>query len=87
VSKAELLLLDEPTAGMSPEETHQTAQLLRELSKDITVILIEHDMRVVMSISDRVTVLHQGIVLADGNPMKIQQNGEVQSVYLGRPVE
>ena len=68
VSEPELLLLDEPTAGMSPEETHQIAQLLRDLAKNITILLIEHDMGVVMRISDRLTVLNRGNVLADGDP-------------------
>jgi branched-chain amino acid transport system ATP-binding protein len=82
VSRPELLLLDEPTAGMSPEETDQTARLLRELSKNITILLVEHDMKVVMRISDRVAVLHHGRVLADGSPEQIQRSPEVQSVYL-----
>ena len=66
-----LLLLDEPTAGMSPEET------------DETIVLVEHKMKVVMKISDRVTVLHQGQVLADGTPDEIRANGRVQQTYLG----
>lgn len=87
VCDPEVLLLDEPTAGMSPEETQETAQFIRDLSKDVTVLLVEHDMRVVMGISDRVTVMNRGIVLADGDPNEIQKNPEVQSVYLsGRPV-
>src|SRR3989454_8426142 len=62
-----LLLLDEPTAGMSPEETDETMRLIRELAAGRTVILIEHKMKVVMKISDRITVLHQGQVLAEGS--------------------
>jgi len=83
VCHPEMLLLDEPTAGMSPEETQETAQLIKELSNEVTILLVEHDMRVVMGISDRVTVLNRGAVLADGDPKEIQRNPEVQSVYLG----
>lgn len=83
VCQPELLLLDEPTAGMSPEETNVCGQLLRQLSKEITILLIEHDMRVVMGISDRVCVLHRGKILADGTPEEIQINPEVRAVYLG----
>jgi branched-chain amino acid transport system ATP-binding protein len=83
VSDPELLLLDEPTAGMSPEETQETARLIKDLSRNVTILLVEHDMKVIMGISDRVTVLHRGTVIADGQPKEIQQNREVQSVYLG----
>jgi len=85
VSDPEVLLLDEPTAGMSPEETRESAQLIRELSRNVTVLLVEHDMKVVMGISDRVTVLNRGSILVDGDPRDIQKNSEVQSVYLGNP--
>jgi branched-chain amino acid transport system ATP-binding protein len=78
-----LLLLDEPTAGMSPEETDETMRLIRELANARTVVLVEHKMKVVMRISDRVTVLHQGEVLADGTPDEIRSNALVQSTYLG----
>jgi branched-chain amino acid transport system ATP-binding protein len=78
-----LLLLDEPTAGMSPEETDETMRLIRELADLRTVVLVEHKMKVVMRISDRVTVLHQGEVLADGTPDEIRSNPLVQSTYLG----
>ncbi len=86
VSDPEILLLDEPTAGMSPEETHETAEIIKELAKDLTIILVEHDMKVVMDISDRVTVLHWGSVLADGAPQEVREHPEVQSVYLGEAV-
>lgn len=79
-----LLLLDEPMAGMSPGETERTAQLIRRLAGRITVILIEHDMDVVLSISDRITVLHQGAVIAEGTPQQIQADLRVQDAYLGR---
>jgi branched-chain amino acid transport system ATP-binding protein len=82
VSEPEVLLLDEPTAGMSPEETQKTAKFLRDLSKRVTLLLVEHDMKVIMGISDRVTVLNRGTVLADGVPEEIQNNPEVQAVYL-----
>ena len=78
-----LLLLDEPTAGMSPEETDATTRLIRELASGRTVVLVEHKMKVVMGISDRITVLHQGQVLADGTPEEIRANTRVQQTYLG----
>jgi branched-chain amino acid transport system ATP-binding protein len=78
-----LLLLDEPTAGMSPEETDETMRLIRELATGRTVILVEHKMKVVMRISDHVTVLHQGQVLAEGSPDEIRANTLVQQTYLG----
>jgi branched-chain amino acid transport system ATP-binding protein len=78
-----LLLLDEPTAGMSPEETDETMRLIRELAAGRTVVLVEHKMKVVMKISDRITVLHQGQVLAEGSPDEIRANTLVQQTYLG----
>jgi branched-chain amino acid transport system ATP-binding protein len=78
-----LLLLDEPTAGMSPEETDETMVLIRDLARARTVVLVEHKMKLVMGISDRVTVLHQGQVLADGTPAEIRANQLVQETYLG----
>ena len=78
-----LLLLDEPTAGMSPEETDETMLLIRELAKGRTVVLVEHKMKLVMRISDRITVLHQGQVLAEGAPEEIRNNEVVQRTYLG----
>jgi branched-chain amino acid transport system ATP-binding protein len=82
-SQPALLLLDEPTAGMSPEETDETMRLIRELAAGRTVILVEHKMKVVMKISDRITVLHQGQVLAEGTPEEIRANERVQQTYLG----
>src|SRR5881296_1661109 len=82
-SEPQLLLLDEPTAGMSPEETDETMRLIRELTAGRTVILVEHKMKVVMKISDRITVLHQGQVLAEGTPEAIRANERVQQTYLG----
>jgi branched-chain amino acid transport system ATP-binding protein len=78
-----LLLLDEPTAGMSPQETDETIVLIRELALGRTVVLVEHKMKVVMKISDRITVLHQGQVLAEGAPDEIRANLRVQQTYLG----
>jgi branched-chain amino acid transport system ATP-binding protein len=78
-----LLLLDEPTAGMSPEETEETMVLIRELAAARTIVLVEHKMKLVMKISDRITVLHQGQVLADGTPEAIRANDLVQRTYLG----
>ena len=78
-----LLLLDEPTAGMSPEETDETMVLIRTLAAGRTVVLVEHKMKLVMGISDRITVLHQGQVLAEGTPDEIRGNPLVQQTYLG----
>ncbi len=78
-----LLLLDEPTAGMSPEETDETMVLISELRAGRTIVLVEHKMKLVMKISDRITVLHQGQVLADGTPDEIRANETVQRTYLG----
>jgi branched-chain amino acid transport system ATP-binding protein len=78
-----LLLLDEPTAGMSPEETERTIALIKRVGRGRTVILVEHKMKVVMDIADRITVLHQGAVLAEGTPDEIRRDTVVQQVYLG----
>jgi branched-chain amino acid transport system ATP-binding protein len=78
-----LLLLDEPTAGMSPEETDETMNLISQLKAGRTIVLVEHKMKLVMKISDRITVLHQGQVLADGSPEEIRANEVVQRTYLG----
>ncbi|MGH7153515.1 MAG: ABC transporter ATP-binding protein [Acetobacteraceae bacterium] len=87
-TRPRLLLLDEPTAGMSPVETERTVALVRRLARerDLTVLLVEHDVKVVFSISDRVTVLHQGRVLREGPPEAIRNDPEVIEVYLGEPV-
>jgi len=77
-----LLLLDEPTAGMSPEDTERTIQLIRQIARGRTIILVEHKMKVVMKISDKITVLHDGRILAEGKPEEIQANERVQEVYL-----
>ncbi len=80
-----LLLLDEPTAGMGDQETYEIAALIRRLHRDnkYTIVLIEHDMRVVFNLADRITVLDQGRLLAEGPPAAIAQNPAVQAAYLG----
>jgi branched-chain amino acid transport system ATP-binding protein len=75
--------LDEPVAGMSIEEVHKTDALIRALAKRMTVLLIEHDMEMIMGISDRISVLHQGKILAEGTPAEIRANDRVQEAYLG----
>ncbi len=83
-----LLLLDEPTAGMGERETYEIAQLIGRLHHDrgLAIILIEHDMRLVLRMADRVTVLDRGAVLADGAPAEIVANEAVQAAYLGKAV-
>ncbi len=83
VSEPRLLLVDEPVAGMTAEETESTAELLTGLAGKRTVIVVEHDMAFVRSISREVTVLHQGAVLAEGSMDEVQNNPEVIEVYLG----
>jgi urea transport system ATP-binding protein len=83
IQEPELMMLDEPVAGMSISERARTAELLELVSKGRSVIVIEHDMKFVESIADRVTVLHQGKVLAEGSMDAIQNNPQVKEVYLG----
>ena len=78
-----VLLLDEPTAGMSPAETGRTVEMLAALPKELTVLIIEHDMDAVFSLADRIAVLNYGEVLADGSPEAVKADTRVQEVYLG----
>jgi len=83
-SQPRLLLLDEPTAGMSPEETRIMMDLIVKLASERTVILVEHKMKLVLGISDRILVLHHGELLAEGTPSEVRQNEAVKRVYLGQ---
>jgi branched-chain amino acid transport system ATP-binding protein len=78
-----LLLLDEPTAGLNPVETVETMELIKKIAKGLSVILVEHKMKVIMNISELITVFHDGQVIAVGSPEEIQQNETVRKVYLG----
>ena len=81
-TEPQLLCLDEPTAGMSAAETHETMELVRRIAKDLTILIVEHDMQVVMELAHRITVLHYGEILAEGAPAEIQSNPRVLEVYL-----
>ena len=79
-----LLLVDEPVAGMTDAETHQTAELLREINRERTVVVVEHDMTFVRELGVKVTVLHEGSVIAEGSIDQVSENERVIEVYLGR---
>ena len=81
-TEPQLLCLDEPTAGMSSGETDDTMDLVRRIAKDLTILIVEHDMTVVMGLADKITVLHYGAILAEGTPAEIQRNPRVLEVYL-----
>jgi branched-chain amino acid transport system ATP-binding protein len=78
----QVLLLDEPTAGMSPQETDQTMHFIRDLAKRVSIVLVEHKMNVIMQISDHITVLHFGQILTEGTPDEVRNNAKVREVYL-----
>ncbi len=82
-TRPELVLLDEPLAGLAAHERLRVADLIRTLRRSVTIVLIDHDIDAVLALSDRITVLHQGRVIAEGAPAAIQQNAEVQTAYLG----
>jgi len=84
VANPALLLLDEPTAGMGPEETKEMVTLIERLARDRTILLVEHKMKMVVGLSDRILVLHHGQLIADGTPQQIQSDANVRSVYLGQ---
>lgn len=85
ISEPRLLLLDEPTCGMSPAETERAVATIRELARSIDIIIIEHDMEVVFEIADDITVMAQGAILASGSPREIAADDRVREAYLGRP--
>jgi branched-chain amino acid transport system ATP-binding protein len=78
-------LLDEPTQGLSPEDTTATVAVIRRIARErnLTIILVEHDMDVVFDLADRVSVLHFGTLIADGTPDEVRANADVQTAYLG----
>ena len=80
-----VLLLDEPAAGLSPGETAALSGIIRGLSREITILLIEHDMDVAFTLADRVSVLHYGRVVAEGSPEAVRQDPQVAAIYLGAP--
>ena len=89
VSKPKLILLDEPAAGMNDQETREIANIIREIKEDlgITVLLVEHDMNLVMSISDRICVLDSGEIIAIGEPKEIKNHPKVIEIYLGETAD
>ena len=86
-SRPRVLLLDEPTAGMSPAETERIAALIAGLDRSLTLLIVEHDMDVVFRLADRITVLHEGHAIAEGTPDEIRGDRQVHDVYLGKAIE
>jgi branched-chain amino acid transport system ATP-binding protein len=85
-SQPSMLLLDEPTAGMTPMETRASIELIKRLREKVTIILIEHDIDLVFEVSDKIMVMHQGSLLAEGTPNEVKGNKAVQEAYLGEEV-
>jgi branched-chain amino acid transport system ATP-binding protein len=85
ISEPRLLLLDEPTCGMSPAETERAVEKIRELAQSIDIVIIEHDMEVVFRIANDITVMTQGAILVSGSPEEISSDERVREAYLGRP--
>jgi len=79
----ELLLLDEPTAGMSPAETKEIIKLIKRLSNKYSIIIVEHDMEVIYNLADRIYVLDRGVIIFEGNPIEVKNSKLVQNTYLG----
>jgi branched-chain amino acid transport system ATP-binding protein len=82
-----MLLLDEPMAGMGPDESTRMVATLRELKRELTILLIEHDMEAVFALADRITVLVYGRIIASGSPEEIRANADVRQAYLGEQGE
>jgi len=82
-SQPQLLLMDEPTSGLPSSETERVKEFIKKISERLTILIIEHDMSVVLTISDTITVLHQGRVIAQGSPEEIKADNQVQEAYLG----
>lgn len=82
-AKPKILLLDEPTSGMSPSETVRTTELIKKIPRSVTLLMIEHDMEVVFSTSDKITVLHHGETIMSGTPKEISGNEMIQEIYFG----
>ena len=85
VHRPQVIFLDEPTAGMSGEETHETMKLVKHLNQkmELTILFTEHDMSVVFGYARRLTVLHQGAIIAEGSPEEVRSNEMAQKIYLG----
>jgi branched-chain amino acid transport system ATP-binding protein len=84
VNQPRVLLLDEPCAGLSPAERHRLSDIIQNLPRSITMLMIEHDMDVALGLADRVTVLHQGQVIVEGAADQVQNDPQVQEVYFGQ---
>jgi branched-chain amino acid transport system ATP-binding protein len=83
ISNPKVLLLDEPTAGLSPAESTMMTEILKKLDSGMTILIIEHDMDVAFQVADRITVLHQGCLFAEGTPSEVRNNSRVQDIYFG----